>query len=310
MVSSVASPGTAPGPASPQTPSASTGAAAAPAGSSKPTTVSSPQAATSTPAVTVTISSNAQRLQAAEANLAADEAGSSTGALAAEWDQDLAGSVSILNEAAADAQVAALPSSDPAHLAQAQAAQTYVKARVTSGGNPDAYGANPFAGMSQSSLAAIINDKSGLYTDYEKSAAMYESQDQTTSWVMSQANDPQMERAAYFQEAQIQYNLLSPLQQSVYAPDYLKTMQEDESAQWNAPGKPNGISGIASQSPVESKGPVEPRRKPAAVNTEAASTDQTDPWSNDGAAGTNGASTSTGGAGSAILPGGAIDVLA
>jgi hypothetical protein len=149
--------------------------------------------------------------------------------LAAQWNEDLASAVDSTTEASADAEVAALPSSDPAHIAQAQAAQAYVKARVSSGGNPDAYGPNPFAGLSQTQLAAIANDKSGLYTSYEKTAALYESQDQTNAWVLKFQNDPQGQDAAFYQEAQNQFSLLSPLQQSVYPSDYLTILKKEKS---------------------------------------------------------------------------------
>jgi hypothetical protein len=187
-----------------------------------------------TSSLQVTLSSNAQRLQTAEANLASDEASTPTGALAAQWNQDLASAVDSTTEASADAEVAALPSSDPAHIAQAQAAQAYVKARVSSGGNPDAYGANPFAGLSQTQLAAIANDKSGLYTSYEKTAALYESQDQTNAWVLQFQNDPQGQDGGFYREAQNQFSLLSPLQQSVYPSDYLAILKKEQSRESGA----------------------------------------------------------------------------
>ncbi len=191
---------------------------------------------TAAPAVTVTLSANAQRLQTAVTNLAADEASSSTAQLADQWNGDLASSVDLSAEPEADAEVANLPASDPAHLAQAQAAQAYVKNRVTSGADPSIYDQvpNPFAGLSQTQLAAIANDKSGLYTSYEKTAALYESQDQTNAWVLQFQNDPQDQDAGFYQAAQNQFSLLSPLQQSVYPSDYLAILKKERSRESGA----------------------------------------------------------------------------
>jgi hypothetical protein len=240
MASSIIANGAPLAPAALQTPttSAEQAGASRASGASVATTPAAPGPAAA--AVTVTLSSNAQRLQTAEANLATDEASSSTGALAAEWNRDILDSVSSLNEAPADAEVAALPSSDPDHIAQAQAAQSYVKTRVNSAGTVNSggpYGPNPFAGLSQSALSAIINDKSGLYTNYEKSAALYESTDQTNSWVLQYQNAPQGQNAGFYEEAQKQYHLLSPLQQSIYPEDYIKQLKYFENLQSNAPGK-------------------------------------------------------------------------
>jgi hypothetical protein len=192
-------------------------------------------APTTTPAVTVTLSANAQRLQTAVTNLAADEASSSTAQLADQWNGDLASSVDLSAEPEADAEVANLPTSDPAHLAQAQAAQAYVKNRVTSKDDPSIYNQvqNPFAGLSQTQLAAIANDNTGLYTGYEKTAALYESVDQTNAWVEQTSNAPQEHDKIFYQAAIQQYNLLSPLQQSVYQPGYLKTLSDEEALQWS-----------------------------------------------------------------------------
>ena len=230
MLSSVATPSSAVTPVSTTSTNQTSGSGATSSASAVASSSSNTTSSSTSSSVTVTLSSNAQRLQTAEANLASDEASSSKGVLASQWNQDLANSVGSSTEAAADAEVAALPSSDPAHLAQAQAAQAYVKNRITSGANPSIYNQlpNPFAGLSQTQLAAIANDKSGLYTSYEKSAALYESQDQTNAWVLSQQNDPQGEDQAFFQIAEQQYSLLSPLQQSVYPSDYLTTLEKLE----------------------------------------------------------------------------------
>ncbi|WP_158918641.1 hypothetical protein [Caulobacter sp. S45] len=224
--------------------------------------------------MTVTLSANTQRLQTAEANLASDEAGASTGALASQWDQDLANTVDSSSEAAADAEVAALPSSDPDHIAQATSAQAYIKAKMASAGNPVSV-ANPFAGLSQSALAAIANDKSGLYTSYEKSAAVDESMDQTTAWVMKYASDTQGQEAGFFQAAQQQYSQLSPLQQSVYPADYMKALKQLENEQSNAVKTPD-IAGDASN----------PKKADAKVAAPATASDaaQADTASNGGPA--------------------------
>ncbi len=91
-----------------------------------------------------------------------------------------------------------------------------------------------FAGLSQTQLAAIANDKSGLYTSYEKTAALYESQDQTNAWVLKFQTDPQGQDAGFYQEAQNQFSLLSPLQQSVYPADYLTILKKEQSRESGA----------------------------------------------------------------------------
>jgi hypothetical protein len=200
-----------------------------------PATTTSDKSATPAPAVTVTLSSNAQRLQSAITNLSADEASSSSAQLATQWNGDLANAVQLSTEPAADAEVANLPASDPAHIAQAEAAQAYVKNRGTSKDDPSIYNQvpNPFSGLSQTQLAAVVNDKTGLYTSYEKSAALYESIDQTNAWVEQTSNAPQEHDKIFYQTAIQQYNLLSSLQQSVYQPGYLKTLSNEEDLQWS-----------------------------------------------------------------------------
>jgi hypothetical protein len=120
-------------------------------------------------------------------------------------------------------------------IAQAEAAQAYVKNRGTSKDDPSIYNQvpNPFSGLSQTQLAAVVNDKTGLYTSYEKSAALYESIDQTNSWVVQTSNAPQEHDKVFYQTAIQQYNVLSPLQQSVYQPGYLKTLSDEEALQWS-----------------------------------------------------------------------------
>lgn len=148
--------------------------AAAPAG-----TAAGP--ASSTPAVSISLSPNARRLQAAEANLDTLQAG---GSLKGVWDADVKGSLLGLNtEGPADAQVAAIPTSDKDHLQQAQQAQAYVKAAIVSGG-ASVFQPNPFSSFSYKSLAAIVTDKAGSYTDYEKSAAFYAFNDKQNAWVV------------------------------------------------------------------------------------------------------------------------------
>lgn len=185
-------------------------------------------AASTGSAVAVSLSTNAQRLQAAVANLAALEGSSTRPQLAAQWNEDLSRSVDSTTQASADRQIDALPVSDSDHLDQAKAAQAYVRNRIYSGADSDVISRVkiPFAGLSQTQLAAIANDKTGLYTDYEKSAALYESTDQTNSWVQSNSvGKEQGGFVPFYRESQRQFNLLSPLQQSTYPEGYLQELK-------------------------------------------------------------------------------------
>jgi hypothetical protein len=189
--------------------------------------------------ITGTIQPNAIRLAAAEANLSQIEASATTTDLASRWNQDLANAVDLSGESAADAEVASLPVNDPDHIAQAKAAQAYLKNRITSGADPAIYGkvSNPFAGYSQTALTAIIDDKSGLFTSYEKTAALYESFDQTNAWVEQYANAPQEEDKGFYLTAAAEYKDLPLLQQSVYPTDYLETLNTNASLEWGGTEK-------------------------------------------------------------------------
>jgi hypothetical protein len=172
----------------------------------------------------VTISSTAQQLQTAENNLSALESSGSD--LTGVWNSDVGNSlVDITNEAAADAQVAAIPASDTAHLQQAQAAQAFVKATVVSQGN-SVSAPNPFANLSTTALAAIISDKTGSYTNYEKSAAYYAFNAQQNAWVTPAAAQGQSsgDWTSFYKQAVTQYNSLPSLIQATYPPDYLSTI--------------------------------------------------------------------------------------
>jgi hypothetical protein len=184
-------------------------------------------------AVTITLSPNAQRLQTATNNLTALENGGTN--LAGVWNEDYqqAGSLGIDQEPEADAEIAALPASDPAHIAQATAAQAFVKANIAAAGTANAGNPvsvpNPFAGASTQTLAAIISDKSGLYTAYEKSAATYEYQNQQNAWVNqygpgNPANDNASGKAAYYSQAISVYNALPSLIQASYPANYVQSL--------------------------------------------------------------------------------------
>ncbi len=182
----------------------------------------------SNPAATIiTLSPNAQRLQTATNNLTALENGGTN--LAGVWNKDYqqAGSVGIDQEPQADAEIAALPTSDPAHIAQATAAQAFVKANIAAHGSTVNV-PNPFAGATTQTLAAVISDKSGLYTAYEKSAATYEYQNQQNAWVNqygpgNPANDNAPGKAAYYGKAISVYNALPSLIQASYPADYVQS---------------------------------------------------------------------------------------
>jgi hypothetical protein len=198
-----------------------------PSGAATSGTTQATASAGSGSAVTITLSPNAQRLQTAISNLTALENGGTN--LAGVWTQDYqeAGSIGIDQEPAADAQIEALPASDPAHIAQATAAQAFVKANIAAHGSTVSV-PNPFAGASTQTLTAIISDKSGLYTGYEKSAATYEYQNQQNAWVNEDgpgnpANDNPPGKAAYYSKAISVYNSLPPLIQASYPANYVQT---------------------------------------------------------------------------------------
>jgi|GEM_PF-6183084 len=228
MVSSIAPP-TTPGPNAATT----TSVASNPSGpaTSGPATSGVAQAAApagSDSAVTVTLSPNAQRLQTAASNLKSLENGGTN--LAGVWSQDYqkAGSIGIDQEPAADAEIAALPASDPAHIAQATAAQAFVKATIGSPFGSPISAPNPFAGASTQALTAIISDKSGLYAGYEKAAAVYEYQNQQNAWISQygpgdSANDNPAGKAAYYGKAISVYNALPSLIQASYPPNYVQS---------------------------------------------------------------------------------------
>jgi hypothetical protein len=193
---------------------------------------------------TVTLSSNAQRLLAATNNLTALENGGTN--LAGVWNADYAqaASIGIDQEPAADAEIAKLPQSDPGHIAQATAAQAFVKANIAAAptanfGKPVGV-PNPFAGASTTTLAAIISDKSGLYTGYEKEAAVAEYQDQQNSWVEqygpgNPGNDNAAGKAAYYGKTISVYNALPSLIKASYPADYLASVTQLQ--QFYASGK-------------------------------------------------------------------------
>jgi hypothetical protein len=185
-------------------------------------------------AVTViTLSPNAQRLQTATNNLTALENGGTN--LAGVWNKDYqqAGNLGIDQEQGADAEIAALPASDPAHITQATAAQAFVKANIAaagtaSGGQPVS-APNPFAGASTQTLAAVISDKSGLYTGYEKAAAVYEYQNQQNAWVDEYGpgnpiNDNAAGKANYYSKVISTYNALPSLIQASYPANYVQSI--------------------------------------------------------------------------------------
>jgi hypothetical protein len=216
--------------------------ATATAGNAKaPTTGTS---ATSSAAVTITLSSNAQRLVAATNNLTALETGGTN--LAGVWTADYAkaASIGLDQEPAADAEIAALPLSDPAHIAQATAAQAFVKATIASAptsnfGKPVS-APNPFAGASTGTLAAIISDKAGLYTGYEKEAAVAEYQEQQNAWVNqygpgNPSNDNAAGKAAYYAKCISVYNNLPSLIKASYPANYVQSITQLQ--QFYASGK-------------------------------------------------------------------------
>lgn len=180
----------------------------------------------------ITLSANAQRLLEAESNLSADEESAAPGELASQWNNDLAKSVNLSDVPAADAEVARLPTSDPAHIAQAEAAQAYVKSVFSATLARLSTVPNPFSGLSQTALSAIANDSTGLYTSYEKSAAMYASVAQTNAWVQQYQGADQENDKGFFEEAQLQYSNLSALQQSVYPSDYVANLKVAAQNQW------------------------------------------------------------------------------
>jgi hypothetical protein len=205
------------------TPTASTGAS-----STTPTTFGvAPEVVSSTAAVSVTLSSNAQRLQTAEQNLSSLE--SSKTYLSGTWTSDYAAAASldITNEAAADTELSFLPASDQAHIQQATAAQKFVKATINSQGNAVS-APNPFAGLSTTSLTAIISDKSGLYTSYEKAAAQYEYSDQQNAWQEQYSSSSQQsgDWSTYYSKVISVYNGLPSLIQASYAPNYLQNITD------------------------------------------------------------------------------------
>jgi hypothetical protein len=182
------------------------------------------------PAVVITLSSNAQRLQTATNNLTALQTSGTN--LAGVWTKDYAeaASIGIDQEPTADAEIAALPASDPDHITQATAAQAFVKANIAAAGTGNTVTAkNPFAGASTQALAAVISDKSGLYTGYEKAAAVYEYQAQQNAWVNQDgpgnpANDNASGKAAYYAKCISVYNNLPSLVQASYPAEYVQTI--------------------------------------------------------------------------------------
>jgi hypothetical protein len=150
------------------------------------------------------------------------------------WNKDLeAAGVDGDQEPQADAEIAALPASDPAHIAQATAAQAFVKANIAaagtaSGGQPVS-APNPFAGASTQTLAAVISDKSGLYTAYEKSAASYEYQNQQNAFIDqygpgNPVNDNPAGKANYYSKVISQYNASPPLLQANYPANFVQSV--------------------------------------------------------------------------------------
>jgi hypothetical protein len=194
------------------------------------------QAATSagsaSAATIITLSPNAQRLQTATNNLTALENGGTN--LAGVWNKDLeAAGVDGDQEPQADAEIAALPASDPAHIAQATAAQAFVKANIAAAGTASAgqpvSAPNPFAGASTQTLAAVISDKSGLYTAYEKSAASYEYQNQQNAFIDQYGpgnpiNDNPAGKANYYSKVISQYNASPPLLQANYPANFVQSV--------------------------------------------------------------------------------------
>jgi hypothetical protein len=190
-------------------------------------------------AVTITLSPNAQRLQTATNNLNALENGGTN--LAGVWNKDYqqAASIGLDQEPRADAEIAALPASDPAHIAQATAAQAFVKANIAALGSTVSV-RNPFAGATTDTLTAIISDKSGLYTGYEKSAATYEYQNQQNAWVNQYGpgnpiNDNAPGKAAYYGKVISVYNALPSLIQASYPANYVQSITQLQ--QFYASGK-------------------------------------------------------------------------
>jgi hypothetical protein len=220
------------------------------AGSSGATTAGKVEAAiaetSATPRATdtVTLSSNAQRLLTATNNLTALENSGTN--LAGVWTADYAqaASIGLDQEPAADAEIAGLPLSDPAHIAQATAAQAFVKANIAAAptanfGKPVS-APNPFAGASTGTLAAIISDKSGLYTGYEKEAASYEYLAQQNAWVNqygpgNPSNDNAAGKAAYFDKAINVFNGLPSLIKASYPANYVESLTQLQ--QFYASGK-------------------------------------------------------------------------
>jgi hypothetical protein len=178
-------------------------------------------------ATIITLSPNAQRLQTATNNLTALENGGTN--LAGVWNKDLeAAGVGIDQEPQADAEIAALPASDPAHITQATAAQAFVKANISAHGSTVS-APNPFAGASTQTIAAVISDKSGLYTAYEKAAASYEYENQQNAFFAeygpgNPANDNAPGKANFYSKAINLYNALPPLIQANYAGDYVQSL--------------------------------------------------------------------------------------
>jgi hypothetical protein len=162
------------------------------------------------------------------------------------WNADYAqaASIGLTQEPAADAEIAKLPKSDPDHIAQATAAQAFVKANIAAAPTAN-FGKpvnvpNPFAGASTQTLTAIISDKSGLYTGYEKEAATYEYQAQQNSWVEqygpgNPSNDNAAGKAAYYGKAISVYNALPALIKASYPADYVASVTQLQ--QFYASGK-------------------------------------------------------------------------
>ena len=112
---------------------------------------------------------------------------------------------------------------DPARLQQAQQAIDFA---VAAHNYPPKTALNPFAGLERSSLASIVYDDTGHYTEAERYAAHYAAQqideNYFTGLIGTLATG---DRRSFYTGAIEHFDSLSPIEKSIYPDNYREALQ-------------------------------------------------------------------------------------
>jgi hypothetical protein len=173
-------------------------------------------------------------------------------AFATNTSEQLEGAAYEANRAAHDSEVP--KTDDPQSLARAKLATQFV-ADAEKGGNSVK---NPFSGLSDRQLDAVIYDDSGTYTVNERRAADYEVGNRNYAWEKQVTAQGVAEYNGsgiltdFFMAALSHYNALSPIRQSGYPANYADDLVSKIQSNHNYRTNTSGGGGILASTLISS----------------------------------------------------------